>query len=147
MLNIKIIVPFLVLFVKIVLKLLVGRKVDKRVMVDFICEFPTDIIFLSFSFSFLYFTLEIATNKDFALIPIIVIVVLSVVVVYLFRESKDLSDNMFSNWKKMASFILLIIINYTISLVCLSYTMNHIVSKTQEHIQSNKTEIEIKKCN
>ncbi len=126
MLNLKIIVPALVLTLKIVMKLLVGRRTEPKHYFELLCELPTDIVFLSFSFSLVYFFLAEVTIKEIALIPI-VIVIFSIAVVAIFRECRFISEGKRSGWKILL-LIFLIVINYSISLVCLVYTSNKLLS-------------------
>jgi len=59
----KVSIPVLVLVLKIVMKLFVGREAKVKNALEILYELPTDIIFLAISFSFVYFFLEDVNDK------------------------------------------------------------------------------------
>jgi cell division protein FtsL len=140
--NTKIILPVLVLALKIVMKLFVGRRAGRKHYFELLYELPTDIIFLALSFSFVYFFLDEITQKETALIPLI-LVIISVIVVVISRECRFLNDEKITKGKG-ALLIFLIIINYAISVYFLYGTSGNlstdkIVKQVEQNIDIKKT--------
>jgi hypothetical protein len=130
MMNLKVIVPVLVIALKIVMKLFVGRRTEPKNYFELLCELPTDIIFLSFSFSLAYFFLDEVTMKETASISI-GIVILSIVIVAIFRECRFISEGKITSWK-VTLLLFLIALNYFLSLSCLYYSTNTLLSTKNE---------------
>lgn len=145
MTNLKIVIPILVLGIKILMKFLVGRKTEHKYFFELFNEIPTDIIFLSFSFSLVYFFLDEVTSKDMALIPIALVGV-SLVVVAIFRGCRFLSEGKLSVFN-IIFIVFLVAINYYISVYCLTYTMGRFPNrkadiKTEQNLKNQN----IKEC-
>ena len=130
--NLKIIVPGLVLTLKIVMKLLIGRRTEPKHYFELLYELPTDIVFLAFSFSLIYFFLDSCTLKSMALIPTCIVVVAAFVIA-IFRECRFISEGKLTGGK-IALVIILIAINYLLSLTCLYFTSNNLLSEKKEII-------------
>ena len=138
--NAKVTLPALVLLLKIVVKLFVGRRAEGKNFLELLYELPTDIIFLALSFSFAYFFLDQVTKKE-TMIFSIFIVIISVCVVVIFRECKILYDAK-RTWQKVTLLIFFLIINYGISVLTLLYTSDNLVSVNSK--ANNEKNIEIK---
>lgn len=127
MANLKIIVPLLVLALQVILKFVVGRRIERRNYLELVCELPTNIIFLSISFSLVYI-FQNETIKIDAVITFMVFVIVSLIVVTIFRECKQLSDATRTK-TKTAVLVLLILINYPLSLECLYRASDQLMKK------------------
>lgn len=138
MTNLKVIVPLLILALQIVMKFVVGRRIEKKNYLELLCELPTNIIFLSVSFSLVYMFLH-ETIKPQAVIVFIVFIIVALIVVTIFRECKFLSDATRTKCKT-ALLVLLIVINYPISLYCLYVASGQIMNNKPFINQETKTE-------
>ena len=127
MTNLKIIVPLLVLALQVIMKFVVGRRIERKNYLELICELPTNIIFLSISFSLVYIFLH-ETIKQESVIAFMLFVILSLIVVTIFRECKLLSDATRTK-AKTALLVILIILNYPISLACLYFASEKLLNE------------------
>jgi hypothetical protein len=144
MTNLKIIVPLLVLALQVIMKFVVGRRIERKNYLELICELPTNIIFLSISFSLVYIFLHESIKQE-SVITFMLFVILSLIVVTIFRECKLLSDATRTK-SKTALLVFLIILNYPISLACLYFASEKLLyekpivkqEQTQELKQTDK---------
>lgn len=139
--TLKILVPLLVLTLQVIMKFVVGRRIERRNYLELLCELPTNIIFLSISFSLVYIFLN-ETIKQESVIAFMLFVVLSLIVVTIFRECKHLSDATRTKGKT-ALLVLLILVNYPISLGCLYFASEQLL-KEKPAVKQEQTQ-EIKK--
>lgn len=137
--NTKVALPVLVLVLKILMKLFVGRRTEHKHFFELLYELPTDIVFLALSFSLIYFFLDDINEKIIALIPLAIVIV-GIIVVVIFRSCRFLNDEKITFWKG-SLLVLLIVINYTISGWSLYFTSSNLLN--DKMLQNTKHEIKI----
>ena len=144
MANLKVVVPLLILILQIIMKLVVNRRINLKNNLDIIYELPTNLIFLSVSFSIVYIFLYESIKKE-SVILFIVLIIASFIVVTIFRECKYLADSVL-NRKKTVLLVFLILLNFLISVKFLFKASDQLLKKptmTIEQIQNTK---ETEKC-
>lgn len=144
MTNLKVVVPLLILILQIIMKLVVNRRINLKNNLDLIYELPTNLIFLSVSFSIVYIFLYESIMKE-SVILFIVLIIASFIVVTIFRECKYLADSVL-NRKKTVLLVFLILLNFLISVKFLFKASDQLLKKpimSTEQIQNTK---ETEKC-
>lgn len=118
-----IILPVALLLLSFLLKLLIDRSIDLPIAVRAICELPVDMIFLSISF---LVALLISHNIDKAigLLYLIVYLIISIVIIVLWRRTTLIYDGGRSNY-----WILTLMINIFITVCCLLYSITLLTPK------------------
>lgn len=138
----KVSIPVLVLILKVVMKLFVGREAKYKHFLEMLYELPTDIIFLAISFSFVYFFLDDVTDKRVIEISVALIIV-AILVIVLIRQCRNIGDSTMSFWKGTL-LVVLIVVNYFISTTALYYSSSRLLNdptiKDSKHIELKKTE-------
>lgn len=123
------------------MKFVVDRRIERKNYLELICELPTNIIFLSISFSLVsIFMNDIIKKED--VFSFIVFVIVSLIVVTIFKECKYLIDA--SKTKKgIITLVILIFLNYPISLGCLYFASDQLLKEkktipTEQLFESKK---------
>lgn len=115
--NLKIVLPVLILTLKVIMKLVVGRKMEFKNFLELLSELPSDIIFLAVSFAGVYVFLH-DPIEPLSIIVFVSAIVVSLLVIAICRESRTISDSTIS--VNRAIFLSLIIaLNSAISITCL----------------------------
>lgn len=138
MTYIKVVVPLLILVLQIIMKLVVGKKIEKKNYLDLLYELPTNFIFLAVSFSLVYTFLH-DTIRPEVVILFIIFIIIALVVVTIFRECKDLHDATRTKGKT-AILVFIIIINYLFSVSCLYVAAGQLMNDKPFLAQSIKKE-------
>lgn len=137
----KVSIPVLVLILKIVMKLLVGKEAKLKNALEILYELPTDIIFLAISFSFVYFFLDDVNNKNVIEISVVLIII-AFVVFALIGQCRKIGDDKLTFWRG-AFLIFLIVVNYSISSISLYYSSSTLLNDPS--IKNCDTKIELNK--
>jgi hypothetical protein len=138
----KIIVPVLLLGLRVVMKLFVGKEADKNDYFNLLCELPTNIIFLALSFLLVYIFLQEEPELD-SMVFFLIFIILAVIAFKIFRHCEKIGFNQIT--RKQARILgLTLLINYVISLSCLYLASDQLL----QHKANGKTEQinEIKNC-
>lgn len=135
--HLEIILPITLLFLAFVLKLSIDRSIEVPNIIQAICELPVDMIFLSISFLIAY-TISKQTDPSEGLFFTIAFIVIAVLTVILWRKSLRLFEKK-NNW-----WILLLLINMSISTFSIFQSMSILLEKEQEKTE-NKIEVKIEK--
>jgi len=106
--NLEVILPFVLLILGFLLKLLVGRSWDTPRTIQSVCELPVDIIFLALSFT-VAFTISKTQNQAIGLLYCLLGIIFSILIVFLWKVSLD----MFNRNKKI--WLLILLVNLFIS--------------------------------
>ena len=145
MVNTKIIVPLLILVLQVIMKLVIGRRIEGKNYLELIYELPTNFIFLSISFSLIYiFLLETISQES--IVIFVVLIIISMVIVYIFRECKHLADSTKTTLKTVI-LIILILINFIVSLKCLYVASEKLMEKSKDKSEQIQSVKEIKNGN
>ena len=134
MLLIKIIAPLLLLGLQVSLKFLVGRQIEKRHYLELICELPTNVIFLSSSFSLVLLFIN-NPIENMTVIYFIAILIISIIVVFIFRITKNILD-LTMTVKNILWATILILFNYLVSISILYIISKEILSTNNSISQS-----------
>lgn len=135
--HLEIILPITLLFLAFVLKLSIDRSIEVPNIIQAICELPVDMIFLSISFLIAY-TIAKPTDPNEGLFFTIAFIVIAVLTVVLWRKSLKLFERKNHWW------ILLLLLNMTISTFSIFQSMSILLDKGQENAKK-ETEIKIEK--
>lgn len=138
MVYIKVIVPLLILALQVIMKFVVGRKIEKKNYLELLYELPTNFIFLAVSFSLVFMFLHESIRPE-VVILFIIFIITALIVISIFRECKDLNDAARTK-SKTAILVLIIIINYLISIGCLYIAAGQIMNNKSFIPQTTKTE-------
>ena len=128
----KIYIPILLLAIQVLMKFFVGRKIDGRICLESLCELPTNIIFLAISFSVIYISTHEPVMQA-AMMPPLFLFCVAFIVVFLFRLSKGLLDDLKAK-TTIALFLFLILVNFILSIYCLSITSEKLLEKVDTSI-------------
>jgi hypothetical protein len=124
--NIKIIGPILAVALQVSIRFVTGRKVGNENFLELFIEIPMNIVFLSITFLLInLFSLEAIDHG--VLILFVISIISSFIVILIYRECKNIID-IKETKKKILFFLLLILVNYIISLTSIFYASTSLVS-------------------
>lgn len=106
--SLEVILPVALLLLAFLLKLAIDRNVDIPIAIQSLCELPVDIVFLSISFAIAYTISDVSQNSE-GLLYCFTFLIISVLVVLIWRKSIKLFDSNNKWW------ILLLSINLFLS--------------------------------
>lgn len=145
MTNLRVEVPLLIMILQIMMKLVIHRRASIKCSLDLIYELPTNFIFLSISFSIVFIFLKEPIKPE-SVILFIKLLILSIIVVAIFRECKYLADSSL-NRTKIFFLILLILINFLISVHAIFKASDQLIRKPIYNTEQFQNIKEIDKCN
>lgn len=117
MTPIRCVLPIVLLILIFFLKLLIDRKAKAGDVVLSLIEFPTNIIFLGFTFV-VAFTLSSKENIEKGLLVFIIYILLTVFIIFLYRRA---IDSYYADKKKLLT--LFLAANYFICLPSITYSI------------------------
>ncbi|WP_347923673.1 hypothetical protein [Pontimicrobium sp. SW4] len=135
--HLEIILPLTLLVLAFGLKLSIDRNIEVPNIIQALCELPVDVIFLSISF-LIAFTISKPADPSEGLFLTIAFIVVSVLVVILWRKSLKLYERKNNFW------VLLLCINMAISIFALMQSTG-VLLKTENPNQTENTELNINK--
>jgi hypothetical protein len=122
--HLDIILPIVLLVLAFFLKLSIDRTIKAPNVIQAICELPVDIVFLSLSF-LIAFTISNKTETSKGLFFTLGFIVVSVIIVIIWRKSLKLYDLKNKFW------ILLLCVNLIISIFSLFQSMDVLLNQTE----------------
>ena len=126
--HLNLILPFILVIIAFLLKLVVDRKVEIPNAIQAIIELPVDIIFLALTFS-VAFTLSTKENQADGLFYGFVGITAAIVVVLIWKKTQALFLKN-SHW-----WIFLLIINLSISIFCVRESIELVINGEKQPVE------------
>ncbi|MCK5535683.1 MAG: hypothetical protein KAI79_02590 [Bacteroidales bacterium] len=125
--NNDIVIPSLLLVLQIIMKLVVGRKIEGKNYLDLIYELPIDIIFLSLAFFLVYILSFDFVNSTFVK-PLLVLFIVALINGTISWVCKHIADKT-TTIRRIIYLILLVAFNLSLSFSCLYYSSHQLLQK------------------